>query len=536
MTRAKKSSPAKVKKRRGGCGRKALGLLFVLALLLAVGLGAVIMFMPAQDRQDLRGLVRGFQHLFPGNQHRFYPIEPETSTAPLPPPNPPHETPDRDVPESAQNLPPAPVPPPPPVANTASEKAIPPAPPAPFPLPTAPLAGAQPRVAQLWNGVVLRTQLAPKPSAKTALELAALTGPVMQNRVFDLRLTLPKPHQSLPALLELNPDIAAALPGLPALLASAQVSPLYGQIYNRKVAFQRDNATRLDSLLSNHNFYDTETILELQAPGSGRRALLLQSEMDTLTDGSDGDRFPEIVGESPSFQPFTSYAWPKQSTRPNPFLAKIRAQIAEADQAGARSRLATLRSQANELRNRSFLVGWIDPFIALPMFVLKTSGAYGVEIGDLAVVIYKGQAYPALVGDAGPNEKLGEASYLICQAINPGSNAMDRPENDLKVTYLVFPNTAQKPFGPPSVTSLRDRANTLLRELDPAIPLQAYLWPAPPIPIGYDEAIAADLADFKRHPEFWPPTSPFQTALEAEEPAGAPEQMAELMKATPKAK
>jgi hypothetical protein len=516
---------------RGGLFRKFIAWVFGLALLAAFAVGALVMFTP-QGKAALKKLLSRE----PARQEQSA-TPPE---APSPILNAPHPVANRDVPDSARNLPPATIPEPPPAANTASEAAIPPAPPAPFPLPREPFAQGQPRVAQLWNGVVLRTQLAPKPGPKTALELAALQGPVLQNRAYTLNLTVPKAHQSLPALLELNAELTGALPGLPALLAGARVSPIWEEIYRRKVNYQRENIARLDMLLSNHNFYDTETILELTAPGSGRKALFIQSEMDTLTDGSDGDRYPEIVGESPTFQPFTSYAWGKRSTRPNPFLAKVRAQIAEADKAGNKARLATLRTQANELRSRSFLVGWIDPFIALPIFSLKEGGSHGPRIGDLAVILYKNQAYPALVGDAGPNFKLGEASYLICQALNPGASANQRPESDLKVSYLVFPGTAKSPFGPPNPVDLRDRAAALLKELDPTSPVQMHLWPTPPEPVGYEEAVAN--APFSRK-ELWPVTNPFQGAVSVLELAQMRSPLTQLPadqkdalgKATPKA-
>lgn len=534
------------KKKKNGLGRKLLGGLFCLVLLLALGLGALIMRLPESERKDARSIARALlkpSAAPPPERVSGEPVGEQPSQATEPP----RRVPDREIPPSAWNLPPPPPAEPLPMADTRSEEAIPPAPPAPFPLPAAPLAQGNPRMAQLWNGLLLHTELAPKPAAKTAVELAKLEGPVLQNRVYALSLTVPKSHQSLPALLELNGQLTNVLPSLPSLLERATVSPLYDEVYRRKVNYQRENATRLDSLLSNHNFYDTETVLQLQAPASGRRALFIQSEMDTLTDGSDGDRYPEIVGESASFQPTTSYGWPKRTKRPNPFLVKLRAQISEAERAGDKSRAASLRTKANELRNRSFLVGWIDPFIALPIFSLKIEGGFGPRIGDIAVVLYNGRAYPALVGDAGPNFKLGEASYLICQAINPSSTAMQRPESDLKVTYLVFPGTAKTPFGPPDPTDLRDRAAALLRELDPAATTAAgemFMWPKPPEPIGYEEAVL--LADVTpKTPQYWDRSSPFQVALSEEEAAKlrqsglqglSPEQLAQIRKATPAAK
>ena len=40
------------------------------------------------------------------------------------------------------------------------------------------------------------------------------------------------------------------------------------------------------------------------------------------------------------------------------------------------------------------------------------------EVGDYAVVVFGDQIYPAIVGDVGPNDKVGEASLRIAQQIN----------------------------------------------------------------------------------------------------------------------
>ena len=51
----------------------------------------------------------------------------------------------------------------------------------------------------------------------------------------------------------------------------------------------------------------SETMLELKHPASGRKVLLVQSEMDVNVDGSDGDRLLPVDMTSSTFQPFTSY-------------------------------------------------------------------------------------------------------------------------------------------------------------------------------------------------------------------------------------
>ena len=79
----------------------------------------------------------------------------------------------------------------------------------------------------------------------------------------------------------------------------------------RKVTSIRTNLDRLDQLISRHNFFDCETILELQNPKTKRKALLIQADMDVDTDGTDGDRMPSFEPGSRTFQPFTSYRWKK---------------------------------------------------------------------------------------------------------------------------------------------------------------------------------------------------------------------------------
>src|SRR6476619_1801344 len=50
------------------------------------------------------------------------------------------------------------------------------------------------------------------------------------------------------------------------------------KLYKNKIDFVRERLNRLDLILPRHNFYDCETILELQDPESGRKALLMQGD------------------------------------------------------------------------------------------------------------------------------------------------------------------------------------------------------------------------------------------------------------------
>ena len=88
--------------------------------------------------------------------------------------------------------------------------------------------------------------------------------------------------------------LSALLPGLAAMFSPDPVSPLFTELYNTKVRMLRENLVRLDLLLSRHNFFDCQTVLQLQHPQSHRKALLLQADMDVDADGSDADQLQTL--------------------------------------------------------------------------------------------------------------------------------------------------------------------------------------------------------------------------------------------------
>ena len=80
----------------------------------------------------------------------------------------------------------------------------------------------------------------------------------------------------------------------------------------------------------------------------------------------------------------------------------------------------------NELKTSSFLISEADPSIVVPSFMLSNDdNAFSPSIGDYAAVIYGGKIYPAIVGDAGPSSKMGEASGRICKEINPRTSGFE---------------------------------------------------------------------------------------------------------------
>jgi len=102
-------------------------------------------------------------------------------------------------------------------------------------------------------------------------------------------------------------------------------------------------------------------------------------------------------------------------------------------------------------------------------------------MGDYCVVLAGDVFYPAIIGDAGPSTKIGEASMRICREINPASNGGLRAVNDLKVTYIVFPGTAEKEHAPPDLLLWQTRCDALLKELG-EYRGKFFMWQQPPPP------------------------------------------------------
>ncbi len=361
----------------------------------------------------------------------------------------------------------------------------------PTPTPTRPpLITGKLDTAKLFNGITLRSTVETIPGADATTERAEA-----DSYVLDLKLQarVPSPNKTIEELAKVSPQLPALLPGLVTMLQPEPVSTLYAQLYDTKVRMLRENLARLDVLLSRHNFFDCQTVLQLQHPQTHRKALLLQAEMDVDADGSDSDRMPIGTGTPANFKPATSYRWPKKAPGPNPYLAATEdalkhaeAEFALSTTAPARKRdlrntIAQLRAEVGTLKKYSFLIGATDPFIVVPGAF--THGSDPVKLGDYALVIFGNSIYPALVGDVGPNDKVGEASLRIAKEINTLSTPYNRPVSDLKVTYMIFPETADKPFGPPDLEKLQARCETLVKEIGGAsVPLHHWENIIPPSP------------------------------------------------------
>jgi len=361
----------------------------------------------------------------------------------------------------------------------------------PTPTPTKPpLITGKLDTAKLFNGITLHStvETTPGPDATTERDEA-------DSYVLDLKLQarVPSPNKTIEELAKVSPQLPALLPGLPTMLAPDPVSPLYAQLYDTKVKMLREKLARLDMLLSRHNFFDCQTVLQLQHPQTHRKTLLLQADMDVDADGSDADRMPIGTGTPANFKPSTSYRWPKKASAPNPYLAATEDELKHAEAEFAlstttparkrdlRNIITQLRAEVGTLKKYSFLIGATDPFIVVPGAFLH--GSDPVKLGDYALVIFGNSIYPALVGDVGPNDKVGEASLRIAKEINTLSTPYNRPVSDLKVTYLIFPDTADTPFGPPDLEKLQARCETLVKEIGGAsVPLHRWEKIIPPSP------------------------------------------------------
>ena len=351
-----------------------------------------------------------------------------------------------------------------------------PAPPPPLPSQYVPRKDVD--VATFFNDIVIQTKLDTEPGTFASLERLNKDAFTVQ---FQVKVRIPKASDTLPELTRVNASLPKVLPGLEAMLKTAKVSGFYHKLYDKKSSVVQQNLTRLNKILDRHNFFDCETILELSHPETKRKTLLIQSEMDVVSDGSDGDRMPEMspdIYNSDYYQPFTSYEWAKKSTTQNPLLPRWQARLEAAKkQVGTKgisnARNNELKAEVQQaetiirgLKNRSSLIAEKDPFIVVSLIFRDYTGnhPYAPAMGDYAAVIHGDKIYPAICGDYGPSMKMGEASLMMAKQLNAQATPYKRPESDLKVTYLIFPDTAEKPFGPPNLEKWHEKVSGYLAE------------------------------------------------------------------------
>ena len=382
--------------------------------------------------------------------------------------------------------------------------------PSPTPTPT-PFVPRKPmETGMIFNGLQYRWKVETSPGDTAARDREVDNSYRLE---LKLKIRVPRPATSLQDVRVANARLPELLPSLPLLLESARVSPDYGKIYDLKLAWLKGRLEKIEQILSRHNFYDCDTILQLKHPETGRRALFVQGDMDVNVDGSDGDRNVEVDGSGQFFQAQTSYRWPKTTDRPNPFIKKYEERMAEAEAELAQpetkevrrqeltERIAASKRQLADLKSASFLVSKTDPTIVLPGFMMRGDGADVPKVGDYAVVIHGDKMYPSMVGDAGPSYKVGEASLRLCDEIRKTGTPLARPVSDLAVTYLVFPGSAEDKRSVPDLEKWHQRCTDLMAQIGvPNAPLHRWEDIVPP----------------------WPTPTPMPTPDPAASPAGQP--------------
>lgn len=376
---------------------------------------------------------------------------------------------EQDAPAPAPTPPPSPEPVPPPPRVSIPESTSPPE--------MAVRSKKNEKVTTLRNGVTVRSYVDIRQEETASNVRHRKEAYELETR---LKINLPAANRTVSELSVLNPELPKILPGLDDLLKKSSVSPLFEKIYELKLERVIEDISSPSEMETRHNFYDCETILALTHPRSKKKVLLMQGEMDVVSDGTDGDRWPylnEMITRSKYFQHATSYRWKKKSDTPNPLLARAEGELkrvlarysikglSKSENTKLKNRRDELQRQIREMKSTSFLIGEVDPFIVLPLsFLNQNKLSHAPSIGDFAVVIYNNKLYPAICGDAGPSWKLGEGSLFLARTLNPKSNPNYRPVSDLKVTYLVFPGTAPK-GEQPDLIKWRERCENLLEEI-----------------------------------------------------------------------
>jgi len=255
--------------------------------------------------------------------------------------------------------------------------------------------------------------------------------------VYTIKMNRPASAKNMEELKQVSPNLDKILPGLESMMEGAKVSPFFGKLYDNKAARLKSRGNRLDRLLTKHNYYDCQAMLEMEHPESKRKIFLI----------------------------FTSYGWKKTGTVVNPMIAGWRRMLSKAQAKGDSREVTRLKEGIEDLQKRSFLIADYDPFIVMPVDVITDrESPYGPNVGDYVAVIYNDVIYPAIVGDGGPTFKVGEASLRMAKEINSQASSYHRPVSDVSVTYLVFPRTSGK-WAAPDYHSWREECLKLLGEI-----------------------------------------------------------------------
>jgi hypothetical protein len=308
-----------------------------------------------------------------------------------------------------------------------------------------------------------------------------------------LHVAIPKPATSMTELATATPELPQALPNLEEMISSSpqgekQASPFFYTLFENKMSSLQHHLQHLEQLFPRESLYDCQTILTLKNKKNGAVALLVQAMMNVNADGSDGDRQIPLEKLSNYYQPQTNYRWPKTTANLNPNLHQAEEELAQARSSMTNSSLTVEQKNRvqeqidkreqmiKELQRWSFLVGSTDPFIVLPKFMLDPHHVDAAAIGDYAVVLYQNRLYPAIVGDIGPSSKIGEASLRLCRAIDPRSGADHRPVSSPRVSYIIFPKSADLPMATPNYAHWSERCHQLWSALGGSSTIPWHEW------------------------------------------------------------
>lgn len=84
----------------------------------------------------------------------------------------------------------------------------------------------------------------------------------------------------------------------------------------------------------------------------------------------------------------------------------------------------------------------------IPYIVLPGGRLGGAGLGDYALVVNtsNGRSTPAIVGDAGPRRKIGEASMAVAEALGIPKSPRNGGTDNKRVRYIVFPGSKDGRF------------------------------------------------------------------------------------------
>src|SRR5438045_93975 len=79
------------------------------------------------------------------------------------------------------------------------------------------------------------------------------------------------------------------------------------------------------------------------------------------------------------------------------------------------------------------------PYVVIP------NNFHGLDVGSIVAVIYSGKIQYAVIGDTGPPDIIGEASYATAEKLGINPSATDGGINGRSVTYIAFTGAGVSP-------------------------------------------------------------------------------------------